>query len=77
MGLSFQDEPSLVESVGSLQFAADHPNPNVGMARGSLSEDGNLGIELDDLNANMEVVNISQERTDNDDGSDEIQMVVR
>ena len=75
MRLSFQDEPSLVEAVGSLQFAADHPNPNVGM--GSLSEDENLGIELDDLNANLEMVNISQERRDNDDGSDEIQMVDR
>ena len=75
MGLSFQDEPSLVEAVGSFQFAADHPNQIVGM--GSLSEEGNLGIELDDLNANLEVVNISQERTDNDDGSDEIQMVDR
>jgi len=75
MGLSFQDEPSLVETVGSLRFAADHPNPIVGM--GSLSEDENLGIEPDDLNANLEVVNISQERRDNDDGSDEIQMVDR
>ena len=75
MGLSFHDEPSLVEAVSSLQFAADHPNPIVGT--GSLSEDGNLGIEPDDLNENLEMVNISQERTDNDDGSDEIQMVDR
>jgi len=29
MRLSFHDEPSLVEAVGSLQFAADHPNPIV------------------------------------------------
>jgi len=75
MGLSFHDEPSLVETVGSLQFATDQPNSIVGM--GSLSEDGDLGIELDDMNANLEMVNISQKRRDNDDGSDEIQMVDR
>jgi hypothetical protein len=75
MGLSFHDESSLEETVSSLQFAADDPNPIVGM--GSLSEDENLGIEPDDLDANLEMVNISQERRDNDDGSDEIQMVDR
>jgi len=66
MGLSFHDGTSLVEAVESLQFAADHPNPIVGM--GSLSEDGDLGMEPDDLNANFEMVNISQERRDDDDG---------
>ena len=75
MGLSFHDESSLVEAVSSLQFAADHPKSIVGM--GSLSEDGNLGIEHDDLNASLEMVNISQERRESDDGSDEIQMVDR
>jgi hypothetical protein len=75
MGLSFHDEPSLVEAVSSLHFAADNPNPNVGM--GSLSEDGNLGVVPDDLNSSLEMVNVSQERRDNDDGSDEIQMVDR
>jgi len=75
MGLSFHDEPSLVEALDSLQFAADHPNSIVGM--GSLSEDGNLGMEPDDLNASLEMVNVSQERRDNDDGSDEIQVVDR
>jgi hypothetical protein len=74
MGLSFHDERSLVEAVSSLNFAADHPNPE---RMGSLSEDGNSDIEPDDLNANLEVVNISQERRDRDDGSDEIQMVNR
>jgi hypothetical protein len=70
MGLSFHDESSLVEAVSSLQFAADHPNPIVGM--GSLSEDENLvGIEPDDLKASLEMVNITQ------DGSDEIQVVDR
>ena len=75
MGLSFHDEPSLVEAVDGLQFAADHPNPMVGM--GSFSEDGSLGIESDDLNANLEKVNTSQERRDDDEGSGEIQMVDR
>ena len=74
MGLSFHDQSSLVEAVDSLQFAADHPNPIGGM--GSLSEDGNLGIEPDDLNANLEMVDIRQERRD-DEGSDEMQMVDR
>jgi hypothetical protein len=75
MGLSFHDETSLVETVGSLQFAVDHSNPILGM--GSLSEDENLGIEPDNLSANLEMGNISQERRDNDEGSDEIQMVDR
>ena len=75
MGLSFHNEPSLVEAVGSLQFAANHPNSIVGM--GSLSEDRNLGAEPDDLNVNLEMVNISQERRDDDEGSDEIQVVDR
>jgi len=73
MGLSFHDKSSLIEAVSSLQFAVDHPNP----IAGSLSEDGNLGIEHDDLNASLEMVNISQERRESDDGSDEIQMVDR
>jgi hypothetical protein len=75
MGLSFRDKPSLVEAASSLEFAVDHPNPNPGM--GSLSEDGNLGIEPDDLNADLEMVNVSRERRDNDGGSDEIQVVDR
>jgi hypothetical protein len=65
MGLSFHDEPSLVETVGSLQFAVDHSDPILGM--GSLDEDGDLGIEPDDLSANLEMVNINQERRDDDD----------
>jgi hypothetical protein len=74
MGLSFHDKSSLVEAVGSLHFAADHPK-NVGM--GSLSEDGNYGIESDDLDASLEMVNVSGERRDDDKQSDEIQMVDR
>jgi hypothetical protein len=38
---------------------------------GSLSEDGHLGIEPEDLNVNLEMVNITQ------DGRDEIRMVDR
>jgi hypothetical protein len=75
MGLSFHDEPSLVEAIGSLQFAADHPN-SIGKM-GSLSEDWNFDIEPDDLDASVEMVNINQERRDNDNGSDEIQVVDR
>jgi hypothetical protein len=75
MGLSFHDEPSLLEAVDSMQFAADYPNPMVEM--GSLGEDGDLGIEPDDLNVDLGMVNISQERRDNDDGSDETHIVDR
>ena len=64
MGLSFHDEPSLAESVSSLRFnAVDDPNPNPGT--GSISQDGSLGIGLDDLNAGQEMVDISQERGHN------------
>jgi len=52
MRLSFHDEPSLVEALCSLQFAADIQIQLLGM--GSLSEDENLGIEPDDLNENLE-----------------------
>jgi hypothetical protein len=77
MGMSFHDEPLLVEAIGSLEFAADHPNPNPIVGMRSLGEDRNLGIEPDDLNVNLEMVNISQERRDDDEGSDEIQVVDR
>ena len=78
MGLSFHDEPSLVEAVGSLRFnAVDDPNPNLGP--GSISQDRSLGIGLDDLNAGQQMVNISQERGEDahNGGSDGIQMVYR
>ena len=78
MGLSFHDQPSLVEAVGSLRFnAVDDPNPNLGT--GNISQDGSLDIGLDDpANAGLEMVNISQERGDDDIGeSDDIQMVYR
>ena len=78
MGLSFHDQPSLVEAVGSLRFnAVDDPNPNLGT--GSISQDGSLGIGLDNPNEGQKMVNNSQERGDDADidGSDEIQMVDR
>ena len=67
------------EAVGSLRFnAVDDPNPNLGTGI-SISQDGSLGIGLDNLNEGQEMVNISQERGDDADidGSDEIQMVDR
>ena len=75
MGVSFHDQPSLVEAVGSLRFnAVDDPNPNLGT--GTISQDGSLGIGLDGLNVGLEVVNTNQERGDDGvGGSDEIQMV--
>ena len=78
MGLSFFDQPSLVEAVSSLRFnVVDDSNPNLGM--GSISQDGSFGVGLDDPNAGQEMINISRERGDNADigGSDEIQMVYR
>jgi hypothetical protein len=35
-----------------------------------------MGIEPDDVNEILEMVNISQERRDDDEGSDQIQMPV-
>ena len=73
MGLSFHDEPSLEEAVGSLQFAVEDPNPIPGT--GSISQDGSLHIELDDATPIAEIVNISQD--ERDDASDDIQIVDR
>ena len=66
MGLSFHDQPSLVEAVGSLRFnAVDDPNP---ILTGSLGEDGRLcTVGLDDPDAGLDMVNIGQERADNAD----------
>ena len=74
MGLSFHDEPSLTEAVSDLQFAADNPNPI-----GSIAQDESLDIELDDPDADLEMVNnIRRERRDDSDGGkDDIQMVDR
>lgn len=64
MGLSFHNETSLEEAVSTLQFnAVDSPNSTLG--RGTrIGDDGRLRSELDDPNAGLEIVNISQERRD-------------
>ena len=49
MGLSFHDEPSLVEAVGSLKFVAADPNSILGT--GSISLDGSLSTGPHDPNA--------------------------
>jgi hypothetical protein len=66
MGLSFHDQPSLVEAVSSLQFASD--NPEVG------SQDGSLRGEPHNPNANLEM---GKDGRDNDGGSDYIQTADR
>ena len=76
MGLSFHDEPSLVDAVSALQYnVIDDPNQISGTE--SMSQDGSLYIGLDDPNADLGMVNISQEREHDADigGSDEIRMV--
>jgi hypothetical protein len=78
MRLSFHDEPSLVEAVESLRFAADDPNPIP--RTGSISEDGSLRIKPQDSNAilELEMISIREERRDDDiGGSDDIQVVDR
>jgi hypothetical protein len=75
MGLSFYDEPSLVEAVSSLRFAADDPNPI--WRSGSISEDWSLRIEPHDSNAisELETISIREERRDDGmGGSDDIQV---
>jgi hypothetical protein len=75
MGLSFHDEPSLVEAVGSLRFEAADPNAVPGT--GSISLDGSLRTEPHDPNAIPEMTSI-EERTDDDiGGGDDIQIVDR
>ena len=72
MGLSFHDEPSLVEAVGSLEYDDLHSIPTIE----SISEDGNLRIEPHDPTAEPGMINIEEERRDDDIGrSDNIQMV--
>jgi hypothetical protein len=74
MGLSFQDEPSLVEAVSSLRFEATNPNAVPGT--GSISLDGSLRAGPHDPNAIPEMTSI-EERRDNDGGGDNIQIVDR
>ena len=75
MGLSFHDQPSLVEAVGSLRFEAANPNPIPGM--GSISLDGSLRTGPHDPYAIPEMVSVEERRDDDIDGSDDIQMLDR
>ena len=59
MGLSFHNEDSLVEAVGSLQFAVDNPNPVLGT--GSIS---GLRVGPNDPDPILERAYISQDRDD-------------
>jgi len=66
----------LVETVGSLQFAANDLSLISGTE--SISPEGSLYIGPDDSNAIPEMINITQERRDDDiGGSDDIQVVDR
>ena len=74
MGLSFHAETSLVEALGSLQFATDDPRT------GSISQDGSLSSGPYDPNVTpeLEMISIAKERRDDDIGGiDEIQMIDR
>jgi hypothetical protein len=78
MGLSFHDEPSLVEAVSDLRFEAADRNPIPGT--GSISLDGSLrtGPHDSDTIPDLEMMTIrdSEERRDDDiGGNDDIQMV--
>ena len=75
MGLSFHDEPSLVEAVSSLRFEAADPNPIPGT--GSISLDGSLRTGSHDPNAIPEMRSIEERWDDDIDGSDDIQMIDR
>ena len=73
MGLSFHDEPSLVEAVSSLRFGGADLNPGMG----SINEDGSLRIGRHDPNAIPEMISIEEGRDDDIGGSDDIQIVDR
>ena len=73
MRLSFHDEPSLVEAVGSLRFGAADPNAMPGT--GSISLDGSLRTGPHDPNAIPEMKSIEERR--DDDWGDDIQVVDR
>ena len=75
MGLSFHDEPSLVEAVGSLRFEAADRNPIPGT--GSISLDGSLRTGPHDLNAVPEMTSIEERRDDDIGRDDDIQIVDR
>jgi hypothetical protein len=73
MGLSFQDELSLVESVSSLKFEAADPNA-VPETR-SISLDGSLHAGPYHPNAIPEMTSIKERRDDDIGGDDDIQIV--
>jgi hypothetical protein len=73
MGLSFHDEPSLVESVGSLRFEAADPNAVPGT--GSISLDGSLRTGPHNPNAIPEMTSIEERRDDDIGRDDNIQIV--
>ena len=75
MGLSFHDEPSLVEAVSSLKFEAADPNAMPGT--GSISLDGSLCTGPHDPNAIPEMISIEEWRDDDIGGGDDIQIVYR
>ena len=75
MGLSFHDEPSLVEAVGSLKFEA--PDPNAMPGTGSISLDGSLRTGPHDPNAILDMISIEERRGDDMGGGDDIQIVDR
>ena len=76
MGLSFHDQPSLVDAVSGLQFnVIDDPNQISGTE--SISQDESWHIGLDDPK-DLEMLDISREREDGDiSRSDDIQTVDR
>ena len=75
MGLSFHDEPSLVEAVSDLKFEAADRNPIPGT--GSISLHGSLRTGPHDPNAIPEMISIEERRGDDMGGDDDIQIVDR
>ena len=71
MGLSFHDEPSLVEAVSSLIFEAADPNAMPGTR--SISLDGSMRTGPHDPNTIPEMISIEERR--NDDIGNDIQIV--
>jgi hypothetical protein len=63
MGLSFHDEPSLVEAVSDLRFEA------------AITLDGDLRTGPHDPNAIPEMISIEKRRDDDIGGGDDIQIL--
>jgi hypothetical protein len=75
MGLSFHDEPSLVEVVSDLRFEADQ-NP-IPRAESSITLDGSLRPGPYDPNAILEMISIEEGRDDDIGGGDDIEIIDR